>query len=243
MTGIIPAQGIEAGDALRMPAFDQGLEQLRAQILAQGEQVLEMTLRAVECYFDGDESIASDVVALDADIDRVDVAIERAAVPLLALGETDHQRIRSVLTIVKINNELERAANCAVNIAEAVLDFDDDAEDIPKTFRVMANSVIGMLRDTLRAFETRDAVLAQRVLNCDDAVDQFKRQIGLDVQQRVAEQAVSVGFAFRLRTVVSNLERIADHCTNACQQVIYFERGLTVKHSPTGWSEPAEPEL
>lgn len=223
--------------------FDQKLAQLKDDLVTQGERVVEMTLRSVEAYFEGDQSKAGQTVADDSIIDRVDIEIERACIPLLAMGITDEHRIRSVLTFVKINNELERIADCAVNIAEVVQMEPTGDEQIPKTFRVMANSVIGMLRDATRALSTLDRELAERVLGYDDAVDRFKHEITLDAQAKVADGEFSVEFAFRLRRVIANLERIADHCTNICEQVIYLKTGMVVRHLPEGWSKPAPPEL
>lgn len=223
--------------------FDQKLAQLKHDLVTQGERVVDVTLRAVESYFEHDEAKARQAIADDADIDRVDVEIERACIPILALGVLDEHRIRSVLTFAKINNELERAADCAINIAEVVLLDSTGEEEIPKTFRVMANSVIGMARDANRSLADMDRELAERVLGYDDAVDRFKYEIGMDAQAKVANGAFSVEFAFRLHRVVSNLERIADHCTNICEQVIYLKTGLVVRHLPEGWSKPAPPDL
>jgi len=223
--------------------FDQKLAQLKDDLIAQGQRVLEMTLESVESYFEGDPGKAGRAVADETIIDRVDVEIEKSCIPLLALGVTDEHRIRSVLTFVKINNELERIADCAVNIADVVQMDSTGDEEIPKTFRVMANSVIGMLRDTTRALSELDRDLAERVLGYDDAVDRFKHEISLDAQAKVADGTFSVEFAFRLRRVIANLERIADHCTNICEQVIYLKTGMVVRHFPQGWSKPAPPEL
>ena len=113
---------------------------------------------------------------------------------------------------------------------------------MPQTFRVMANSVVGMLRDANRALADEDVRLSQQVLAFDDTVDQFKRQIVLDAQQKVASGEFSVPFAFKLLTVTKSLERIADHCTNICEQVIYLESGLIVRHLPEGWTKPTSPD-
>ena len=104
-----------------MPTFDESLKVLRQSINAQGERVLSLTLSAVESYFDGDRTKALAVIAGDEEVDRVDVEIERSSVPLLGLGMNDEFRIRSVLTIVKVNNELERIADHATNICEQVI--------------------------------------------------------------------------------------------------------------------------
>ena len=226
-----------------MTAFSQKLAQLKNDLVVQGDRVNDLTLRAVESFFDLDPAKADAVITDDAVIDKVDVEIERASIPLLAMGETDEHEIRSVLTIVKINNELERIADCAVNIAESVKEYDQLKEQIPPTFRVMANSVVGMVRDANRSLARLDTNLAQQVLNFDDTVDEFKREIILEAQNKVADGQFSAQFAFKLHTVTKALERIADHCTNICEQVIYLESGLTVRHLPKGWTKPEPPNL
>lgn len=226
-----------------MSEFARKLAQLKSDLTTQGHRVVDLTLRAVECYFDGDQETARVVVESDSVIDRVDVEIERASIPLLAMGQTGEYEIRSVLTIVKINNELERIADCAVNVAEVSAENGDGPSAIPPTFRVMANSVIGMLRDATRALAAEDTQIAERVLASDDTVDQFKRQIILDAESRVASGDFDVRFAFSLQTVTKSLERIADHCTNICEQLIYLETGQIVRHLPEGWTKPAPPEV
>jgi phosphate transport system protein len=158
------------------------------------------------------------IAKLDDEIDRVDVEIERASIPLLAMGPKEEYDIRSVLTIVKVNNELERVADCAVNIAEVVLHQEKSNERIPDTFHVMANSVIGMLRDANRSLAKSNPTLAQQVLLFDDTVAGFKEKILLDAQEKVAKGQFTVKFAFRLLAVTKAFERIADHCTNISEQ-------------------------
>jgi phosphate transport system protein len=226
-----------------MNTFDQRLEQLRSDLVTQGERVLELLLRATECYFERDLIKAQEVINDDEIIDRVDVEIERASIPLLAMGETDEHKIRRVLTIVKVNNDLERAADCAVNIAEVVLKYGEVmVEDVPPTFRVMANSVVGMIRDAHRAFTEMNVELAQQVLKFDDTVDRFKLEIGADAEQKIAAGEYSVSFGLRLRTVAAQLERVADHCTNVAEQVIYLCSGKIVRHVAGSWSTPVSPD-
>ena len=225
-----------------MPGFDERLALLRQEIVTQGRRVLDLCTRAVDCFFDDDALKARAVMAGDDEIDRADVAIERASVPLLGMGQTDEHAIRSVLTIVKVNNELERIADDGVAIAEKVLESQRFSERVPDVFRVMANSVLGMLRDATRSLEREDAELARQVLLFDDTVAQFKKQILLEAEQAVARGTFSPGFAFRLLAVTKAVERIGDHATNICEQVIYLRRGLIVRHRPEGWSEPEAPE-
>ena len=224
-----------------MQTFDERLARLQNDIVAQGDRVLALTLRAVESYFDGDREKALAAVADDEEIDRVDVEIERASIPLLGMGATDEKSIRSVLTIVKVNNELERVADCAVDIAEAVNSDVSLPARIPPVFRVMANSVIGMLRDANRALAAGNVELAQQVLLFDDTVAMLKKELMKTAQEQVASGALPVDYAFRLLTITKSIERIADHCTNVCEQVIYLHRGLIVRHRPEGWSKPLPP--
>ncbi len=225
-----------------MPTFSSKLRELQTILNEQGDRVLAMVTLAIEAYFDHDDAKARAVVALDDEIDSVDVAIERASIPLLAMGQTDEHAIRQVLTLVKVNNELERIADCGVNIAEQVVGHQHLSDPMPPTFRVMANSVLGMLRDSNRALATSNAELARQVLLFDDTVDRFRNELILQAQEQVALGASSVRFAFRLTGATRNMERIADHSTNICEQTIYLLSGKIVRHRPEGWSDPARPE-
>ena len=227
----------------RVSEFQSNLNTLLGDLDEQGRRVLAIALDAVDAFFDNDADKAKKVVSQDEVIDKVDVKIERASIPLLAMGQTDPYAIRSVLTVVKVNNELERIADCGVNIAECILENSEYCANMPETFRVMANSVIGMVRDAIRSLRDRNPELARQVLLFDDTVDRFKREILLDAQSKVATGTFTVEFAFSLLTVTKSLERIADHSTNVCEQVIYLETGRTVRHDPEGWSEPFEPDL
>ena len=224
-----------------MSTFDSKLAELVQTLNAQGKTVLKATLAAVEAFFDGDSEKASRVVRDDKAIDRVDVEIELESIELLAMGETNPYALRSVLTIVKVNNELERIADCAVNIAECIPEDFNSIREMPQTFRVMANSVIGMIRDANRSLQDRNPELARQVLLFDDTVDKFRKGILMDAQSKLAKGIFDVDFAFGLISVTKALERMADHATNICEQVIYLETGQTVRHNPDGWSAPFEP--
>ncbi|MFO0961869.1 MAG: phosphate signaling complex protein PhoU [Phycisphaerales bacterium] len=225
-----------------MSSFHERLDALERELIEQAARVLDLCTLSVESYFDLDLEKAGRIGALDDEIDRIDVEIEKRSVPLLGMGQSDEHEIRRVLTLVKLNNEYERIADCGVSIAERVLDERVRQIRIPDTFRVMSNSVLGMLRDTNRAFSRHDANLARQVLLFDDTVERFKKEIVLNSQEQVASGHLSVRFAFGLMSVTKSVERIADHCTNVCEQVIYLESGLIVRHRPEGWSEPTSPK-
>lgn len=223
------------------------IDRLKADMGEQGRRVSSMLESAIEAVFAQDADGCRRVIEADAIIDRVDVEVERAAVKLL--GEIareeaalDDDRLRMVLTIVKVNNELERIADAAVDIAEmreSLACFDGE---IPKTFRVMANSVIGLLNNTIRCFETLDTELARTVLASDEAVEEFERMILRDAQKSLSEGQIGVDAAFSLHAMAGRLEIINDHSCNVAEQVIYVATGAIVRHQGGHWSEPTLPD-
>ncbi|MBT4523365.1 MAG: hypothetical protein HOI88_07170 [Phycisphaerae bacterium] len=224
-----------------MPEFQKKLAQLYADLNTQGARISDQLLRAVESSFDGDITKAQSVVDSDGIIDRVDVEIERACIELLRLGATDEHSIRSVLTIVKVNNEFERIADCAVIVAESAINHKNLIANAPPTFRVMANSVVGMARDTNKSLADTDTEMAVRVLSFDDTVNRFRKEIVMDVQNRTSSGGLKPLVAFELLAVTRAMERIADHCTNICEQVIYLQTGKIVRHLEEGWTSPENP--
>lgn len=218
--------------------FTTQLNALKGELYLQAGRVLEQTLLAVDCYFSHDKSKIASIEQTESEIDLADVEIERHSIPLLGMGQTDPYAIRSVLTIVKVNNELERIADCAANVANA----SSPGAPTPDRFKVMANSVIGMLRDSNRSLAEGNAELAMRVLTFDDTVNEFKTEILLDAQRGVADGEITVEEGFVLMKVTKSLERIADHCTNICEQVIYLETGKIMRHNAEGWGAAVEPE-
>ena len=224
-----------------MSEFQANLTKLLEDLDEQGERILSLALEAVDAFFDNDEEKAEGVIRTDKLVDQIDVRIERASIPLLSLGQTDPYAIRSVLTVVKVNNELERIADCAVNVAEASQAHVGDPPS-SGTFEVMANSVIGMVRDANRSARDRDTDLARQVLEFDDTIDRFRAEVVRLVQTAVADGTMPLPDALELLNVNRALERIADHCTNICEQIIYLETGKIVRHLPSGWTTPESPE-
>ncbi len=225
----------------------QRIARLQADLIEQGRRVLSMLEAAFDAAFARDPERASAAEARDDEIDAADVAIERAAVQLLsdatrAGAAMDPPDLRSVLTIVKVNNELERIADCAVEVAGLVRRHAGTTGAYPDTFRVMANSVIGILRDTNLAVQRGDAALAKVVLQSQHAVTAFKAALLRDAEEKIARGAMQVDFAFQLHEMATECERIADHCTNIAEQVIYQTTGAIVRHTDAQWviTRPAD---
>lgn len=220
------------------------LDQLRADIFAQGRRVQAMVEASFDAMFARDAEAATRAMALDEEIDRVDVVIEQAAVGLLSDACKEGQsleppQVRSILTIVKVNNELERIADEGVAICQEVAAFQACGPTVepPRTFRVLANSVVGILRDCVGAMEKRDGKLAKVVLMSETAVEEFKKSLVKDIQQQVAARTMALDEASALHDTAMLCVNIADHCTNIAEQVLYVATGTIVRHMDGRWEE------
>lgn len=225
------------------PAFAERLTELQRKLVRQGQAVQRQIERAVDAVFEKNRAQAEQVVRDDEPIDLEDIRIERDAVALLtdALDQgvkLDHHQVRMILTIVKVNNEFERISDCAVNIAERIEAFLGLETELPPKFRMMANSVIGIMQTTNTAFSAMDTIAAQLVLASDDATEAYKNALLHDTELALARGQHSVDYAFALRTVAANLGRMSDHCTNVAEQVIYVESGKIVRHTGDRWTAP-----
>jgi phosphate transport system protein len=222
--------------------FALRLQRLKADLVEQGRRVQALLEGAFEAVFARDPARAARVIAMDDVIDRVDVEIEKASVQLLTDATHENARLepeqlRAVLTIVKINNELERIADAGVEIAQRCTTLREMPGTIPETFQVMTNSVVGILRDVNRAFDRSDAALAKVVLQSEDAVEAFKAAILTDAERKIASGQMPVDFAFVLHEIAGECLQMADHCTNLAEQVIYSVTGAIVRHMEGKWVE------
>jgi len=227
--------------------FSNRLEELSTTLAGQGERVAALFEQSCEAVYALDADAAELAIDADDEIDRIDVAIEQTSVTILsdAMGSSPGLtplHLRRILTMVKINNELERAADACVSIAMQVNELEKTNQKIPSTFRMLTNSVAGILRDVVRCYVQRDPKLAKIVLDSEDTVVAFKSQLLRDAEQKIAAGTMEVDLAFCLHELSNQCERIADYATNIAEQVIYSVTGTIVRHTDAGWIElPKEP--
>jgi phosphate transport system protein len=233
--------------------FANRIETLKVDLVIQGRRVQALIESAFDAVFTGNAAKSTETIAQDDAVDIADVAFEKQCVDLLteaARGgcSLEPAAVRAVLTFAKINNELERIADAGVDVAEYVR-ADSATHEMgeglggacPQTFRMMANSVVGIIRDTNTCVERGDARMAKMVLQSQHAVTAFKSAILKDAEQRIAKGTMNVDFAFRLHEIGSQCELMADHCTNIAEQVIYAATGAIVRHLPHEWVEVQHP--
>ncbi len=218
------------------------LSSLKKQILALGtlvEERVRMTITALETK-DGD--LARQIITSDKDIDRAEVEVEEECLKTIALHQPVAVDLRFINIVIKINNDLERVGDEAVNIAERVENISKRMPlNVPFDFTAMAETAEKMLKNSLDALVNQDVDLAYRVCLEDDEVDRMHRMIYDRVKAAIKEQPDRVGYLLNLLLIGRHLERIADHATNIAEEVIYMIEGKIFRHRKEDLKLPSQP--
>ncbi|HUI74207.1 MAG TPA: phosphate signaling complex protein PhoU [Candidatus Acidoferrum sp.] len=211
--------------------FEHDIEQLKERLLWMGSLAERSVHQAVHAVLDSDEQIAKQVLDEEDAINELQIEIDDRVVQLLALHQLMAVDLRFVLAVSRINNDLERIGDQAVNIAQGALRILRHPRvkpyvDLPR----MSELAEGMVRDALNAVVRHDVELAQKVLASDDSVDHYRDQIFRELLTYMMGDSSVVFPAFELILVAKNLERIGDHATNIAEDVIYIVQGKDVRH-------------
>ena len=163
------------------------LDDLKERVARMGAMVQQVVEQAVESVLTADARLAQRTIEADARIDEEDVRVERAAIDLLALHQPAASDLRLVTSVIKVNGELERIGDCAVNAAQRVppLSGQGRTPDPPADLKLMGEKVIATLRDAIKSFNQADPDLARHVLRGDDVVDALYHQIVQDMLSQV----------------------------------------------------------
>ncbi|OQX87219.1 MAG: phosphate transport system regulatory protein PhoU [Candidatus Omnitrophica bacterium 4484_70.2] len=211
--------------------FDEELRELNRQLLKMSALVEEAIHRAVKALAERSEKLANEVINSDETINMLEIEINEACLRLLALYQPKAIDLRFITSMMMINNDLERIADQAVNIAERAREIIKQPLlkpliDIPR----MSSLVQKMVKDSIDALVNKDEMLARDVCKRDDKVDNLNDQIFRELLTYMMQDPKTITRAVELILVARHLERIADHATNICEDVIYFVRGKTIKH-------------
>lgn len=191
--------------------------------------------RAIDSILSRDAEGALEVVQGDASIDELEVKLEEAALKILALHAPVAGDLRFLIAAIKINNDLERIADIASNIAKRTIDLKGLAPiSPPAEFELMAQQTRVMVRETIQALVRRDEDRARKVLKMDDIVDGFNRNLLKRIEAQMGQEPESVPALMRWANVVRLVERIADYATNIAEDIIYMEQGDIVRHGESG---------
>ena len=212
--------------------FQRELEQIKKMVLALGAVVEERVHMAEQAIANYDAKIAKKIIATDYEIDDMEVELEEECLKALALHQPVAADLRFLVAVIKINNDLERIGDEAVNIAQRVEILADQTEN---TFRFdytpMMSKVTYMLKTSLDALVNMDLDLAYRVLTLDDEVDKLHIISYDTIKDALKTRQGRVGYYINLLLISRHLERSADHATNIAEEVVYMIEGDIVRHT------------
>jgi phosphate transport system protein len=207
------------------------IEYLKKRILALGDTVEKAVHDAAAAIEEMNGTLAMTIIDQDAETDQQEVEVEEECLKILALHQPVAHDLRFIIAVLKINNDLERIGDLAVNIAErAVFLASQPKPVISFDFTSMAQTTQLMLKKSLDALVNQNPDLARQVCTIDDAVDAMNRQVYIKVQEAILAHPEQIGALIHLLSVSRHLERIADHTTNISEDVIYMIEGQIVRH-------------
>jgi phosphate transport system protein len=195
------------------------------------ESTVEMAVRAAS---NRDEAMAKDVLSSDDEIDQMEVEIEEECLKIMALNQPVAKDLRFLITVLKVNNDLERIGDLAVNISERALTIiGREKIDAPFDFQAMADKTKKMLKLAIDSLIKRDVDMAKEVCQSDEVVDAMNKEMYQQVHKAIIANPEQVDFYLQYLSISRHLERIADYTTNIAEDVIYMVDGEIVRHSPT----------
>lgn len=207
------------------------LERLKVRLLEMGGLAEERVRQSIRGLVERDAAVITAVIGGDAPVNRLHIEIDDRALKLLALHQPVATDLRAVLAAVKINTDLERVGDLAVNIAEEAQRYIRHPPvkqliDLPR----MAEIAQSMLRDALDAYVRQDVPLARRVLREDDTLDALKTQIFRELLTYMMQSPATIEPSLDLILISRHLERIGDHATNVAEDVIFMVSAEDVRH-------------
>ncbi|MBM3317398.1 MAG: phosphate signaling complex protein PhoU [Candidatus Eisenbacteria bacterium] len=207
------------------------IDEVKRQILSLSAIVEESVRLAVQAIETRDSRLAAEVVARDGEIDRLEMEVEEACLKILALYQPVAIDLRFIVSVLKINNDLERVGDLAVNIAERAAYLSGRPEiGIPFDFGEICRCALEMLRQSLDALMSMDSELAYGVFACDDRVDAINREMYGRITAAIHRDPQKTDILLSYLTATRRLERVADYATNIAEDVIYMVEGQIVRH-------------
>ncbi len=215
-------------------------ETLKGHIVYLGTMVEENMQCAIKALIEKNHDLAYQVMQTDRfEIDKIEIDVEEECLRIMALHQPVASDLRFLVTVLKINSDLERIGDLVAKIADKVLllykadpvQFLADSMQIPEMFNGMFDKTVWMLRQTLEAFVNEDTDLAYKVCLADDEVDKAKRTIYCELEKSIMSDPAQHVYLAKLLSVARSTERIADHCTNICEDIIYMAQGRIIRHN------------
>jgi phosphate transport system protein len=215
--------------------IDQQLDSLRDKVLLLGGKAEAAVLRAMQALITRDSKLAELVLEEDKVINQIELEIDRMSVDIIALYQPAAHDLRLVIAVAKITPVLERLADHAGNIAEAVLVINTEPEIRQFTeMTAMSDMAAQMLRNALDAFIAEDAEASRKIIKQDRIIDTYYKKVFSDLIGVIINDPTTTTSAAQLLFVAKHLERIGDYVKDLCELTVYLAEASIIKHSPRG---------
>jgi phosphate transport system protein len=212
--------------------FSRELEKIKKQILSLGAMVEERVRMVLKAIDTNDAELAQKIIKTDYEIDEMEVEIEEECLKVLALHQPVAVDLRFLIAVIKINNDLERIGDQAVNIAERVdVIAKRDLTDFFFDYASMGEKAEHMLKMSLDALVNMEYDLAFKVVMMDDEVDKIKNEAYDRIKNVMSQHPDKIGYLINLLLISRHIERLADHATNIAEEVIYLIEGEIIRHA------------
>ncbi|GAC1361955.1 MAG: phosphate signaling complex protein PhoU [Acidobacteriaceae bacterium] len=212
--------------------FHQSLDDLKERLLVMAGMAEQAIQRSIEAYTTRDLNLCELVFRSEPAINRLEREIDQMALDLLAMEQPMAIDLRFILSVIRINADLERVGDQAVNIAVRVREMGAFANiDLPVDIPKLASLASAMVRKALQAFIEADAELARSVLTLDDQVDEMNDAAFYSLSNLIKENPALTPQSLNALIIARNLERVGDHATNIAEDVIFWVRGFDVRHN------------
>jgi phosphate transport system protein len=213
-------------------SYEGELDGLRRQLWQMCSKVCDAVDAAIRAFERGNTELARRVIHGDREIDQLETSIDEMALRILARRQPVASDLRFIAATLKLVTDLERIGDLGSNIAERVVESTEYSLAQQKaTVLRMADAALGMVRDALDAYDTRDVGKAEQVLERDDVVDAYYAGLFAEIVAKLRAEPQTADEATRLQSISRHLERIADHATNIAEMVVFMVRGDDVRHT------------
>jgi phosphate transport system protein len=213
--------------------FDEDLKSLKERLLYMGQTALDMVEKAARALKGRDSGLAQEIFVLEKTVNQLHVEVDDRCVKLFALHQPMAIDLRFITAAMKVNSDLERIADQAVNVAQTCHYFLFKEEAVPQQEQIilkMADISHRMLKDALRAFDSRDVELARAVMAQDEEEDKLKREAITALIELIRNDPRHAKQFVDLILLSKNFERVGDHATNVAEDVIFMALGKDIRH-------------
>jgi phosphate transport system protein len=213
--------------------LSEKMSKLREKIVLDATRVEKMIEKSVRGLFDRDPVLLKEVIEVDElAVNQLEIEIDQMCTDLIALHQPEAKDLRTVLMALKMNSDLERMGDQAVNICQhglAILESGEKVSQMDDFIRMSAETK-GMIHDAITGFINEDVRLSREVCSRDNKVDDLRDKIGEALYQEMSSDSGLIKRSLHLLRIASELERIADLSTNICEDTIFMTAGQVIKH-------------